>query len=100
MSNLLHLTAHAAVRLAQRGIRNDDLELIKRIGTEVEGGYLVREKDFQILDRELKYLRDQARRLVGKRVVIDGDHVVTAYHANAGKERRLLRRVERRALAG
>lgn len=98
MTGLPHLTAHAAVRMAQRGISSDDLELIKRIGTEVEGGYLVREKDFQILDRELKQLRDRARRLVGKRVVIDGEHIVTAYHANAGKERRLLRHAEQRAL--
>jgi hypothetical protein len=100
MTSHLHLTAHAAKRASQRGLASGDLELIRRIGTEVEGGYFVREKDFQILDRELKYLRDQARRLVGKRVVIDGDHIVTAYHANAGKERRLLRCAERRTLAG
>ncbi len=49
MMNSLHLTAHAAVRMSQRGLANDDLELIKWIGTEVEGGYLVREKDFQLL---------------------------------------------------
>jgi hypothetical protein len=37
--------------MAQRGFADDDLELIRWIGTEVEGGYLVREKDFQALDR-------------------------------------------------
>jgi hypothetical protein len=93
MNSFLHLTAHATVRMGQRGIANDDLELIKWIGTEVEGGYLVREKDFRALDRELKQLRDHARKLVGKRVVVDGDCVVTAYHARRSKERRLLRRV-------
>ncbi|WP_036282803.1 hypothetical protein [Methylocystis sp. ATCC 49242] len=98
MNSLTHLTAHATKRVAQRGIAPNDLELIKRIGTEVEGGYLVRQKDFQVLDRELRHLRDQAKRLVGKRVVVDGDTIVTAYHANAGKERWLLRRAERRAL--
>jgi hypothetical protein len=84
--------------MAQRGISTDDLEFIKWIGTEIEGGYFVREKDFQALDRELKRLREQARRLVGKRVVVVGDHVVTAYHAGRTKQRRLLRGAERRAL--
>jgi hypothetical protein len=95
---LLHLTAHAATRMAQRGIANDDLDLIRWIGTEVEGGWLVREKDFQALGRNLKKLRDHARKLVGKRLVVQGDRVVTAYHADRGKERRLLRHTEIRSL--
>ena len=85
------LTKHAVLRLSQRGIRCDDLQLIQSIGTEVEGGFLVRQKDFQALERELKKLRDHARRLVGKRVVRNGDAVITAYHAGHAKERRLLR---------
>ncbi len=87
----LQITPHAAVRTAQRGIANDDLELIVFRGTEVEGGYVFREKDFQEFDRELKRRRDRARKLVGKRVVVEGNRVVTAYHADRDKERRLLR---------
>src|SRR5438105_3537424 len=49
--------------MTQRGVANDDVELIEKIGTEVEGGYVVLEKDFQALDRELKLLRDRARNL-------------------------------------
>jgi hypothetical protein len=64
--------------------------LIQWIGTEVEGGYLVREKDFQALDRELKQLRDQAKRLVGKQLVVEGDRLITAYHAGRSKQRILL----------
>jgi hypothetical protein len=88
----LQLTAHAAQRLAQRGLSVNDLELISWIGTEVEGGYLVREKDFQALDRALKHLREHARKLVGKRAVLEGNLVVTAYHAGRRKQSRLLRR--------
>ncbi len=33
--HLLHLTAHAATRTAQRAIASDDVELISLIGTEV-----------------------------------------------------------------
>ena len=84
-------TLHAISRMAQRGIGCRGIELIRHIGTEVEGGYLVRESDFQAFDRELKRLRDEARRLVGKRVVIEGDVVITIYHARRSKERRLLR---------
>lgn len=92
------LTQHAAMRLAQRAISNDDVELVELIGTEVEGGYLVLEKDYQSLERDLKRIREHARRLVGKRVVIDGDRILTAYHANRGKERRLLRSAQVRSL--
>ena len=91
MSGAVYLTAHAAVRMAQRGITGNDLDLITWLGTEVEGGYFVREKDFEALDRDLKQLRQRAKRLVGKRVVIEGDQIITAYHVVPGKERRLLR---------
>jgi hypothetical protein len=79
------------MRMAQRVLANDDVEMIRWIGTEVEDGYLVREKDFQALDRDLKQLRDQARKLVGKRLVLEGDRLITAYHAAPNKPRLLLR---------
>jgi len=87
----LRLTRHAVARMAQRGLKCDDLELVQWIGTPVEDGYLVRQKDFQLLECELKKLRDQARRMVGKRVVVVGDRIITAYHADRDKARRLLR---------
>jgi hypothetical protein len=99
MVNSLRLTAHAAMRMSQRGLANDDVELIRWIGTEVEGGYLVREKDFQALDQELKQLRDHARKLVGKRLVVEGDRLITAYHAAGNEQRRLLRGHQVRSLA-
>ncbi len=92
------LTRHAIARLAQRAIASEDLEIIALIGTDVECGYLVREKDFQAFERALKQLRDRARRLVGKRLVVDGDRVITAYHAGRSKERQLLRGAEQRTL--
>lgn len=97
MMNSLHLTAHAVKRVAQRGLAADDIELIRWIGTEVEGGYLVREKDFQALDRALRQLRDQAGRLVGKRLVLEGDRLVTAYHAVRSKRRLLLQGTQTRS---
>jgi hypothetical protein len=97
MTGYPQLTAHAATRMAQRCIAGVDLELIAWIGTEVEGGYFVCEKDFQALDRSLKQLRDHAKRLVGKRLVVEDGRVLTAYHANRAKQRRLLRGAEDRS---
>jgi hypothetical protein len=94
----LRTTSHGLQRMSQRGLTNRSLEIVTLIGTEVEGGYLVREKDFQAYERNLKRQLDEARKLVGKRIVIAGDCVVTAYHATEGKQRRLLRHACERSL--
>ena len=67
----LTLTTHAAVRMAQRGIMPKDAELIVLIGTEVDDGYLVREKDYQEVEHALKRIMPRCRRLVGKRLVVE-----------------------------
>ena len=94
------LTQHALIRMAQRALDTEEVDLIMWMGTEVEGGYFVREKDFQALDQKLKQLRDHARRVVGKRLVVEGGRVVTAYHARRTKKRWLLRHAEQRAMKG
>lgn len=88
----LELTDHAALRLAQRGFRSGDLEWVMAIGSEVEGGFLVKEKDFLAVEHAVKRRLQRLRQLVGKRVVIEGDSIVTAYHAKPEKARRLLKR--------
>ncbi len=90
-------TQHAICRMGQRGISKTDIDLIKIIGTEVEGGYLVRKKDLQEAERELRRLQDQLHRLAGKRAVIADNCVVTAYHARPAKQRKLLLAARRRA---
>ena len=89
--NTLTLTTHAAVRMAQRGILPKDAELILLISTEVDEGYLVREKDYQEVEHALKRMMQRFRRLVGKRLVVESGRVVTAYHLSKKYERRLLR---------
>jgi hypothetical protein len=92
-------TRHAMTRLAQRGFSPGDIEMIIEIGTEVGNGcYLMRERDWQEIERRLKRFIDRGRRLVGKYVVTSGDRLITAYHPHSVKERRLLRRAEERAL--
>lgn len=93
------LTQHAMIRMAQRAIGEEDLDLILWVGTQVEDGYLVRAKDCQAVERKLKQLMHRVRRLQGKRLVVAGNCIVTVYHAEAGTERRLLRGVKDRTLA-
>lgn len=92
------LTQHALTRMAQRSISNDDLELIMWLGTEVKDGYLVRGKDCEVVERQLKRLLDRVRRLDGKRVVVTEGRILTTYHACPAKQRHLLRHVERREI--
>jgi hypothetical protein len=85
------VTRHAAIRMAQRGIHPDELELIAIIGTEVQDGYLVRDKDYQRIERMLKQLLQRIRRLKGKRIVIEQGKIITAYHASRRTKRHLMR---------
>lgn len=85
------LTRHARTWAAQRALRGEDLELASRLGTEVEGGVLVRERDVRAYEEELRRQIARARRLVGARLVLAGNALVTAYRARPSARRRLLR---------
>jgi hypothetical protein len=85
------MSVHAVARMAQRGIKNSDLDLIAHIGTEVDDGLLITERDYQKFEREQKQLLERARRICGKRFVICDGKLVTAYQASRRNNRRLLR---------
>ncbi len=86
------LTRHAIQRMGQRGFQEDDIELIRLIGTEVEDGFLVLNRDCLAAEHELKRLQDRIHCLGGKRLVVADGHIVTAYRAGKSTERRLVRR--------
>ena len=86
----ISITHHAAQRMAQRGVRTSDVDVLLSIATEVEGGYLVRENDARVFADELRKRAEQAERLAGKRFVIRENKLVTAYHATPAQTRRLL----------
>ena len=97
--NTLMLTGHAAVRMAQRGIKIKDADLITLIGTEVDDGYLVRDQDCQNAERELKQIIENIRHVRGKRLVVANGQIVTAYHTSRKCKRRLLRNAHERDLS-
>jgi hypothetical protein len=87
----LRLTDHALGRMAQRGIRMSDLDLILELGSEVDDGYLVRDKDCRELETVLKQFLGRVRRLRGKRVVVTEGCVITTFHARRSEQKHLLR---------
>lgn len=87
----LAVSKHAVERFAQRGFMLDDAEIIMQLGTEVEDGFLV-------CDRECRKMEEQARaflrrldRLRGARLVVEGSTVVTVYRAGKRKQKELLK---------
>lgn len=89
-------TNHACERLAQRGFQVSDIDLIMEVGSEVDDGFIVRDKDFQEVERALKMFMNRVRRLKCKRLVVSDGCLVTAFHAKRSEERRLLRTREAR----
>lgn len=94
--NKCSLSRHATIRADQRGLTRSDIDMALLLGTEVEGGYFVREKDCDAVIHDLKRLICRITRLRGKRVVVAGSNVVTTYHAKPKKARHLLQRAEQR----
>ena len=86
----LSISRHAQTRMAQRGLRQADIDLILRLGSEVEGGILMRRKDFECYAAALRDQLRRAERLVGKRLVMAEDTLVTAYHSSEADAKRLL----------
>jgi len=87
----ISITGHALTRMAQRGIRSDDLDFILAVGTEVDDGILVRRKDVLLIERQMKALLKRLRRIEGKRLVVADGHLITAYHASDDQQSRLLK---------
>jgi hypothetical protein len=98
--SVLDLSGHAAIRLAQRALRINDVELAMLIGVEVEGGYLVRDRDSEAAVRDLTQMAERVRRMAGVRIVSEGPTIVTAYHTTRRKRRYLLRTAEARNMKG
>lgn len=87
---------HAQQRLSQRGLTESDIELIILHGTETDDGFFLRQRDVGDLERELRGLIRSLDRLKGKYVVISGETVLTAYHPEKSKEKKILRRAQLR----
>ncbi len=75
------LTAHVRTRAQQRGIREADLDLISRYGSETPNGMIMTRKDIAAVERETKDLLDRLSRLNGVFVPMHGDTMKTIIRA-------------------
>ena len=86
-------TRHAETRMQQRGIRSGDVTLILECGTQVDDEtWFMRERDVR---REIERRKREIQtlgRLVSKKVVMRGEHIVTAYPSRPQDQKRTLRR--------
>ncbi len=88
----LKLSAHASIRVRQRGIREADIPVIMDAGTSLDdNSVLLLSQDVDREIRNHKRAIAALERLRGCRVVLRGETVVTVYHASRGTEKRLLR---------
>lgn len=87
------LTHHAETRMRQRGLRDDDLNLLLAVASQIApDAYLLTEKDAarEIAARKMEIAR--LERLRGSKVVVEGGSVITFYRPGREGLKRALRR--------
>ena len=86
------ITQHALERLRQRGLKESDVEFIINNGTIRGTKAMLTNKDSEEIIRKAKKTISLTTRLAGKQITIDGDDVITVYHATPGQQRRFMAR--------
>lgn len=78
----VHFTRHAEVRMRQRGFRNADIVLALSVATQVaDDAFLLTDQDTAREIERRKREIQQLERLRGSKIIIEGDALVTLYHA-------------------
>ena len=114
-----NISNHAEVRMSQRGVRSDYIDLVLTYGTQIGPvEWFMRDSDVkrevenlkrttrwiertvkggkQRLERALKRRIQRLERLRGLKVVVDGDTVITSYRPSVEYQRRERRRTRSR----
>lgn len=85
----LSLTRHAEARMRQRGYKDEDVDLVFRVGTRVaDDAFLLTDKDAARAIRKRKQEIQQLERLRGSQVIIEGATLITLYHTTMRPRRR------------
>lgn len=89
----LDITKHAVRRMQQRSISNADIDIILRYGEDIDGdGILMSNKAVEDAIRSLKSRIATVERLRNKKLVMDGDTLVTCYPCKTREGRRMKKR--------
>ena len=86
----MNISNHAEIRMQQRGMLEQDIQLVLDYGTETSDGIFLRRKDIKSAEHNLKKMLQRLNRLAGSYVVLDGGDIVTAYRPNTRTEKRIL----------
>lgn len=92
----VRISNHACQRMAQRGLQITDIDLILQLGSEVDDGFMVLKKDLDGAERSITAVLNRIRKLRSKRLVISDGCLVTAYHADSAKERKIMKARDRK----
>lgn len=85
----LSLTRHAETRMRQRGYKDEDVDLVFRVGTRVaDDAFLLTDKDAARAIRKRKQEIQQLERLRGSQVIVEGETLITLYHTTIRPRRR------------
>ena len=85
------LTKHVRTRCQQRGIKEADLALIYRYGTETNKGLILTRKDVAVVEREVKKLINRLSKLQNTFVAMDGETMMTVFRATKQQCRSMFR---------
>lgn len=83
------LSIHAAARIRQRGLKEDDLALIRQAGEAVADGFLMSNKAIDTRKRLLMREIECLERLRGVALIESTSCVVTIYRTDKKRTRRL-----------
>ncbi|GAB2185293.1 hypothetical protein [Roseibium sp. LAB1] len=92
----LNFTHHALARARQRGFRENDAEIVYRLGTPVaKDAVQLTNKDVADAIEKMKREMRQLERLRGSKVIVEGDTLITLYHETQRHRRRDRKRFRR-----
>jgi hypothetical protein len=89
----ISMTAHAQTRKQQRGFRDADISTILQTATQVApDAYMLTRADAAREIAKKKREIQQLERLSGSKIIIEGDKIITCYHALKEEQKRTMRR--------
>ena len=91
MMNAIEMTRHAETRIRQRGIDQEDVNLIIEFGTRTNEGYVLLKKDVQKIEKLTKKLVQDLYRRVNTAVIEQGGMILSIYRLGKSKRRKMLK---------
>lgn len=89
----LNISNHAEMRMNQRGLRQSYVDFILTFGEQISpDAIMMTKRAANKLISDFKSKIRAIQRLTNKKLVIEGETIVTAYHASKSQQRKDLRK--------